>query len=305
MSIVDYKSTVEYGDRAIIYVGMNHFYHLVVQPGQVYHSKFGAFPHDWMVGKAFGSKIWARNDKGWLYILHPTAELWTLSLQHRTQVIYSTDISMIISELEIMPGSIVIESGTGSGSLSHALIRTVAPTGKLLTYEFHKERAEKAAHDFKLNGLNHLVTVQCRNVCQDGFDITSQVDAVILDLPIPWEAIPYAKQALRPAGRICCFSPCIEQVQRSCKCLYEDGFVDVKVYEVILKPYRVKQMELQTPDFGDHISSACKNCDGNKSTNQPTKGQSTKTKREFLSTFPVAAIPGHTGYLTFATLYPE
>ncbi|EDV23962.1 tRNA (adenine(58)-N(1))-methyltransferase catalytic subunit TRMT61A [Trichoplax sp. H2] len=300
MSIVEYKAIVEYGDRAIIFVGMNHFYPLVVQRGQVMHSKYGAFPHDWMVGKTFGSKIWARNNKGWLYILHPTAELWTLSLLHRTQVIYSTDISMIISELEIMPGCLVIESGTGSGSLSHAIIRAVSPNGKLLTYEFHNERADKAENDFKLNGLNHLVTVHCRNVCQEGFDITSEADAVILDLPIPWEAIPYAKQALKPGGRICCFSPCIEQVQRSCMCLRDHGFIDVKVLETILRPYRVKKMELPIANTGN-----CESFQSNERSDPSTSHHENKSKRELLSTFPVATTPGHTGYLTFATFYPQ
>ena len=37
--------------------------------------------------------------------------MWSLTVPHRTQIIYSTDISMITMELELKPGSVVIESG--------------------------------------------------------------------------------------------------------------------------------------------------------------------------------------------------
>ncbi len=78
------------------------------------------------------------------------------TLPHRTQVIYATDISMILMQLELGPGSVVIESGTGSGSLSHSLIRTVAPHGHLHTYDVHKERVELAEKEFKAHGVEHL-----------------------------------------------------------------------------------------------------------------------------------------------------
>lgn len=68
----------------------------------------------------------------------------TLALPHRTQILYLPDIAFITSFLNIVPGSSVIEAGTGSGSFSHSLVRTVGGTGTVHSFEYHEERFNKA-----------------------------------------------------------------------------------------------------------------------------------------------------------------
>lgn len=92
-------------------------------------------------------------------------------------------------------------AGTGSGSLSHAILRTIAPSGHLHTVEFHQQRAEKAAEEFKEHRVDHLVTVRNQDVCKDGFGVTGVADAVFLDIPSPWEAVCHAKAAMKRQGR--------------------------------------------------------------------------------------------------------
>ncbi|KAJ6661890.1 hypothetical protein lerEdw1_013061 [Lerista edwardsae] len=89
---------------------------------------------------------------------------------------------------------------TGSGSLSHAIIRTIAPTGHLYTVEFHQQRAEKAKEEFKEHKVGDLVTVKNQDVCEKGFGVTEIADAVFLDIPSPWEAVRHAKSALKLEG---------------------------------------------------------------------------------------------------------
>ncbi|EDO48847.1 predicted protein [Nematostella vectensis] len=251
MSFLKYNSTICEGDTVILYLGHNNMHSIVVTAGKVHQTKFGAFPHSDMVGKQFGSKVCK---KGYLFLLHPTPELWTINLPHRTQILYSTDISMVLMQLDIKPGSVVMESGTGSASMSHALIRSIAPTGHLYTYEFHEERSKQARKEFIDHNVDHLVTVTHRNVTADGFLEENIADAVFLDLPSPWDAIKFSKKALkREGGRLCSFSPCIEQVQKTCGVMRDNGFRDIQVMECLLKTFDVKTVSYQMPDFGEKV----------------------------------------------------
>lgn len=85
--------------------------------------------------------------------------------------------------------------------MTHALARAVAPTGHVHTFEFHEQRAEQARQEFEEHGLGHLVTTAQRDVCVAGFDLHDVADAVFLDLPSPWEALPHAKKTLKKTGK--------------------------------------------------------------------------------------------------------
>ena len=79
------------------------------------------------------------------------------------------------------------------------------PTGHLHTFEFHKERSEKAREEFHQHGHASCVTVTHRDVCGEGFQLDHIVDAVFLDLPKPWECISSAKKALKKQGELYLF----------------------------------------------------------------------------------------------------
>ncbi|WFD21432.1 guanidinoacetate N-methyltransferase [Malassezia equina] len=182
------------------------------------------------------------NKKGFVYLLRPSPELWTISLPHRTQILYAPDMAFIAMKLNLSPGAHVIEAGTGSGSFTHFLARTAEASdydGRVYSFEFHAERVDKARVEFAEHGIDKAVVLAHRNVCKNGFGLESTCDAVFLDLPAPWEAVPHAKAALRTdiATRICCFSPCIEQVHRTVAALSEQGFSDITMYESLVRTH--------------------------------------------------------------------
>lgn len=53
----------------------------------------------------------------------------------------------------------MLESGTGSGSMSHSLARAVHPSGHLYTFEYHEERSKIAAEEFENNGKHLLNSI--------------------------------------------------------------------------------------------------------------------------------------------------
>jgi tRNA (adenine57-N1/adenine58-N1)-methyltransferase len=239
------------GDLVVLQLAFDQLDFVYVTPGQVYHNRNGKFPHDRFVGMPFGSKVRSADKRGYgfLFLLKPTPELWVRSLNHRTQIIHELDSSQIVFQLHLRPNAVAVETGTGSAGLSHAIARTIAPRGRLHTYEFNGVRADTARAELERNGLEHLVTVHHGDSCAEGFPNlpARSVDAAMLDLPEPWRAVPHCARALKLQGRIASYSPCIEQAQRTVQALEEWGFHSVVTMEYRLREHYVDQVELEPP----------------------------------------------------------
>ena len=80
-----------------------------------------------------------------------------------------------------------------------------------------------------------------RNVCLHDFptSLDSKVEAIFLDLPAPWEVVPFLHSTLDPTitTMACCFSPCIEQVLKTVKALNAMGWHDVETYESLVRTH--------------------------------------------------------------------
>lgn len=99
---------------------------LIITPGKEIQNKFGAYRHSDLVGIPYGSKVGSRTGRGFIHVLRPTPELWTMALPHRTQILYLADISFIVSRLDIKPGSKVIEAGELHNNLIFHFVRIVS-----------------------------------------------------------------------------------------------------------------------------------------------------------------------------------
>ncbi|VDO28565.1 unnamed protein product [Haemonchus placei] len=318
-SFFKYSELIEEGDTVIIYVTFDTTHAIIAKRGLTLCMKYGALRHEFVIGKPWGSRISAT--AGYVYALRPTPELWTRSLPRRTQILYTPDCSLILQLLDARPGSVICESGTGSGSLSHAIAMAVAPTGHLYTHDIEESRTRNVEQEFREHGLADVTTAVVLNVCTDGFFVTNACDGVFLDVPAPWEAIPHAAGAISRTrgGRLVSFSPCIEQVQRACDIMRQVGFVQVETVEIVHRTYKVSGanfLMFHIPKlFGIRIGILLSKCgrtmvlvDTKRDLNMRTLSRDSPVPqtpgRSTAIVYPFSQ-PTHTGYLTHATMLPR
>ncbi|XP_010524300.1 PREDICTED: tRNA (adenine(58)-N(1))-methyltransferase catalytic subunit TRMT61A-like isoform X2 [Tarenaya hassleriana] len=303
---LSFKRYVDEGDLVIVYERHDAMKPVKVCKDAVLQNRFGVFKHSDWIGKPFGTKVFSSKG-GFVYLLAPTPELWTLVLSHRTQILYIADISFVVMYLEIVPGCVVVESGTGSGSLTTSLARAVAPTGHVYTFDFHEHRAASAREDFEKTGISSLVSVEVRDIQGQGFPekLSGLADSVFLDLPQPWLAIPSAAKMLKQDGVLCSFSPCIEQVQRACEALKSD-FIDIRTFEVLLRTYEVKEVKMTGSDGqqrGEGMGlRPCKRRHRSNEEDGDVSKDNSLSASQVVMARPSSESRGHTGYLTFARL---
>src|SRR5262249_13429301 len=102
--------------------------------GAIFHTHRGHLAHDELIGKPYGSTITTQMGAPFL-LLQPSTEDLVMRIKRAGQIVYPKEIGAIILKMNILPGSRVVEAGTGSGGLTLALARFVAPHGKIFTYE--------------------------------------------------------------------------------------------------------------------------------------------------------------------------
>jgi tRNA (adenine57-N1/adenine58-N1)-methyltransferase len=161
------KHLIKAGEVVCAYISRDNLQLVLITPGQYLNSKFGNFKHDSLIGLEYGSKLYSADRKsGWIVLLPLTAALWTQACPHRTEILYAHDIATIVTAgLDLRPGAWVLESGTGSGSLTVSLSRAVSPTGHVVTFEYHRERA-------------HNITEQLKRLARGGLDYTGHIHVV-------------------------------------------------------------------------------------------------------------------------------
>ncbi|CAJ0575504.1 unnamed protein product, partial [Mesorhabditis spiculigera] len=313
-SFLHYAERIDDGDTVIVYVSFDSLYPVVVKRGQTVSMRYGALRHEFIIGKPWGSRVSAT--AGYVWLLRPSSELWTRCLPKRTQIIYTPDIGMILQMLDVKPGSVICESGTGSGSLTHALGMAVYPSGHIYTHDIEESRIRKIEEEFRDHGLHTVITAMVQNVCEEGFFVQNACDGVFLDVPAPWEAIPYAAAAIsfKRGGRLVSFSPCIEQVQRTCAVMRAMGFINVETVEIVNRTYRTTEFHKQSlADFeknGDNTTVVVKDRNRKRKLEHSVSSANSDDSALWNSTvinaqvFP-ATQPTHTSYITHATMLPR
>lgn len=229
---------IQEGDYALIYLDTRRTYMIKIQAGQTFHTHKGYIKLDELIGKEFGEPI--KSSLGVTFTtLKPQLTDYIMKSSRNTQIIYPKDAALIIMFSGIGPGSRVVESGTGTASLTTALAHYVGPTGMVYTYELRAEFQKNAAKNLQRSKLLGQVTLKSGDVTL-GIE-ERDVDAVVLDLATPWLVVPHAYEALKPSGVIVSFSPTIDQVVKVTEALRENNFVFIETIECMMRAMQVER----------------------------------------------------------------
>ncbi len=250
------KTNVESGDIVVL-IDSAYRKYLVHTSGKTDKIRgVGVLDPSSLVGKTYGKKIELGNKLFW--VVAPSLKDKLTCVKRRAQIILPRDAAHIIMNCAIESGQIVLEAGIGSGSLTTVLATAVAPTGKVISYDLREDFIEHAMENLRQSGLDGFVTAKQKDVTS-GID-EENLDAVILDIPNPWDAVSHAWNALKVSGYFCAYSPLISQVELTVNALHQKPFIEIKTMENI-------QREMIVSEHG---------------------------------TRPSFDMLGHTGYLTFA-----
>jgi tRNA (adenine57-N1/adenine58-N1)-methyltransferase len=182
-----------------------------------------------LVGTKYGTKIQIGNKQFWVLI--PSLQDKLQGIRRQAQIILPRDAAHILMNCSVQPGKRVLEAGIGSGSLTIALASTVAPTGHVISYDIREEFISHALKNLQQANLSDYVTTKLKDVTE-GIDDTD-LDAIILDIPNPWNAVQHAWNALNVGGYLCTYSPLISQVEQTVRAIEQHPFIECKTYENI------------------------------------------------------------------------
>lgn len=160
--------------------------------------------------------------------------------------------------------------------------------GHVYSFEYHKPRAEQLKEEIVSHGLDPMVTITNRDVYKDGFCLDEEdapnADVIFLDLPAPWLALKHLTRSPPPPSvvksvasdpstpntdqpppstnpfrsalnsksttRICTFSPCIEQVQKTVDAMRSYGWLDIEMFTMEHKRLEVRRERIGLAEEG-------------------------------------------------------
>ncbi len=211
---------------------------VVLGKGMIKLGAMGLVDGDRLLAAEDGSEMTIAGKRFW--VLVPGASEMMSGVERGAQVITPKDAATILLELNVKSGDIVLEAGVGSAALTIALLNQVRPWGKVISMEIRPEFAEKGRRNVEKAGLIEHWRLEIGDVRKDRLDVT--VDAVVLDMPDPWDAVDNVSTMLRSGGRFCAYVPNTNQLEEVVRQLRRKGFVEVRSFENMQREMVVHEM---------------------------------------------------------------
>ncbi len=240
-----YSSTAREGDIAQL-VGLTHKHFIFpLKAGGDIQSHRGVLKHDDLIGLPWGSQVFSHMGAPF-FLLQPSIADILNDLPRTTQILYPKDIGYLLIMMGIAPGQLILEAGTGSGSMTIALATAIGADGKVVSYEQKKDTQNLARKNLERVRLASRVDFKLRDIIE-GFDETD-ADAFFLDVQNSFDYISQVRAALKPGGFFGTLLPTFNQVEKTLHALKKHNFAFVEVCEIMLRHYKSDPLRIRPTD---------------------------------------------------------
>jgi tRNA (adenine57-N1/adenine58-N1)-methyltransferase catalytic subunit len=238
------SSRVSYGDTVLLVSKDRKSYIRTLTPGGDLSTHLGKIKFDDMIDLPYGSAMFTHLNN-LFYLLRPQIPDLIAHGRHETAIIQPQDLGYITLKLGIRPGVHVAEAGTGSGALTVTLALLVGESGHVYTFERKEALHDVVLKNLKRAGVVDRVTFTFCDI-KEGFNVTD-VDALFLDVPDPWNYLTQARAAMASGGYFGAIVPTMNQVIDLVNAMYIGPWFMLEVEEILLRSYKVTQARIR-PD---------------------------------------------------------
>lgn len=245
MNWISNREFAREGDLVELISARNKVFIFRLEKGKELQTHRGIIKHEDLFGKNWGSQVFSHTGNPF-YIFQPDIGALIETTRRNTQIMYPKDIGYILMRMNIVPGSKIIEAGTGSGSFTQVLATYVGTEGHVYSYESRSETQNLAKKNLDRISLSDRVSFINKDVA-GGFD-QQGIDAIFLDLPNPYDFIGHVKASLRRGGYFGTLLPTTNQITKTFIALRRHEFQYIETCEILLRFFQSEATKFRPVD---------------------------------------------------------
>jgi tRNA (adenine57-N1/adenine58-N1)-methyltransferase len=208
----------------------------IADPDDVLHTHDGRLELSSVFGIEFGQSVQTHLGRPYR-VIKPTIHDLIKNVERRTQIIYPKDIGYIVLKLGVGPGSVIVEAGGGSGSLTLALAWFVGKEGMVHSFERREQFRDLCRKNLERVGLQDRVTLHLRDI-EQGFGLPEEAQSLFMDVRTPWDYLEQIPPAVRNGAPVGFLLPTTNQVADLLAAMEGLPFTDQEVVELLLRRYK-------------------------------------------------------------------